>query len=152
MSSKKAVKLIRANAKKTKKTIRDPRFDDLSGEFNETYFNKSYSFISDIRSREKEKVQKQLKKESDPEKKTQLKGLLMRMNQKEQSDKAKAEKVEREKKRNQEERERVKQGKTPFYLKESEKKKLDLADKYKELSIAARSTSTSTRSARRTPL
>ena len=39
-------------------------------------------------------------------------------NQKEQSEKAKAEKIEKEKKRNQEERELVKQGKTPFYLKQ----------------------------------
>ena len=33
---------------------RDPRFDDLSGEFNETYFKQSYGFLSDIRLREKQ--------------------------------------------------------------------------------------------------
>ena len=32
----------------------DPRFDDLSGEFRETHFKQSYSFISDIRRRGKQ--------------------------------------------------------------------------------------------------
>jgi hypothetical protein len=33
---------------------RDPRFDDLSGEFNEHYFKSNYSFLFDIKAREKE--------------------------------------------------------------------------------------------------
>ena len=33
---------------------RDPRFDDLSGEYNEVHFNKNYDFLSDIRKREKQ--------------------------------------------------------------------------------------------------
>ena len=33
---------------------RDPRFDDLSGRFNENMFEKAYSFLDDIRSQEKE--------------------------------------------------------------------------------------------------
>ena len=33
---------------------RDPRFDDLSGEFNESYFKQSYGFLSDIKLREKQ--------------------------------------------------------------------------------------------------
>jgi ribosomal RNA-processing protein 36 len=33
---------------------RDPRFDNLSGKFNENMFEKAYSFLDDIRSQEKE--------------------------------------------------------------------------------------------------
>lgn len=33
---------------------RDPRFDDLSGQFNETIFNQTYGFLSGIKQREKE--------------------------------------------------------------------------------------------------
>jgi len=33
---------------------RDPRFDDLSGEFKESYFKQSYGFLSDIKLREKQ--------------------------------------------------------------------------------------------------
>ena len=32
---------------------RDPRFDDLSGEFNETIYRSTYSFLGDVREREK---------------------------------------------------------------------------------------------------
>ena len=32
---------------------RDPRFDDLSGEFDEAKFKKSYKFLDDIKDREK---------------------------------------------------------------------------------------------------
>jgi len=33
---------------------RDPRFDDLSGEFSESYFKQSYDFLSDVKLREKQ--------------------------------------------------------------------------------------------------
>ena len=33
---------------------RDPRFDDLSGRFNESMFEKAYSFLNDIRSQERQ--------------------------------------------------------------------------------------------------
>lgn len=32
-----------------KKNSRDPRFDSLSGNFNEILFNKSYEFLNDYR-------------------------------------------------------------------------------------------------------
>lgn len=35
-------------------TIRDPRFDERSGTFNEDLFKKSYSFIEDVKEREKQ--------------------------------------------------------------------------------------------------
>ena len=33
---------------------RDPRFDDLSGDFREETFDKNYEFLSDIKEREKQ--------------------------------------------------------------------------------------------------
>lgn len=35
-------------------TLRDPRFDDLSGEYKPEIFEKTYKFIKDIKHREKE--------------------------------------------------------------------------------------------------
>ena len=32
---------------------RDPRFDDLSGEYNDTIFQKTYGFLADVKQREK---------------------------------------------------------------------------------------------------
>lgn len=34
-------------------TLRDPRFDDLSGEYKPEIFEKTYKFIDDIKQREK---------------------------------------------------------------------------------------------------
>lgn len=36
------------------KVARDPRFDDLSGEYNPEVFDKTYQFLNDIRAKEKE--------------------------------------------------------------------------------------------------
>jgi len=33
---------------------RDPRFDDLSGSYNEAYFTQAYGFLSDVKEREKQ--------------------------------------------------------------------------------------------------
>lgn len=35
------------------KVARDPRFDDLSGEYNPEIFDKTYQFLNDIRAKEK---------------------------------------------------------------------------------------------------
>ena len=34
--------------------LRDPRFDDLSGEYKEEYFDRNYSFLQDVKAKEKE--------------------------------------------------------------------------------------------------
>ncbi|CAG2213673.1 RRP36 [Mytilus edulis] len=54
MSSKRPVRLSKESDPAKKKMTRDPRFDDLSGEYNESYFKSNYSFLYDIKSREKE--------------------------------------------------------------------------------------------------
>nr|XP_022334422.1 ribosomal RNA processing protein 36 homolog isoform X1 [Crassostrea virginica]XP_022334423.1 ribosomal RNA processing protein 36 homolog isoform X1 [Crassostrea virginica]XP_022334424.1 ribosomal RNA processing protein 36 homolog isoform X2 [Crassostrea virginica] len=133
ISSKKPVPRLKRTAPAKKKVTRDPRFDDLSGEYREELFSRSYGFLDDIKSREREKVQKSLKKEKDPEKKQELQYLLNRMKQQEQaSDKKDQQKrIERDWKKK--EQVRVKEGKTPFYLKKSERRKLELAEKYREL-------------------
>ncbi|CAG2253186.1 PLRG1 [Mytilus edulis] len=79
MSSKRPVRLSKESDPAKKKMTRDPRFDDLSGEYNESYFKSNYSFLYDIKSREKEKIKKTMKKEKDPEKKVELKMLYNRM-------------------------------------------------------------------------
>jgi len=134
MSSKKPVKIIRDHVKKNKCVTRDPRFDDLSGEYSETFFNTAYSFIGDVKQREKEKLEGKLKKEKDPENKEKLQFLINRMTQQEKSERQKEQRQEQEQKFKKQERELVKEGKTPFYLKKSDKKTLELAEKFKELS------------------
>uniref|UniRef100_A0A8C6YZ20 rRNA biogenesis protein RRP36 n=1 Tax=Nothoprocta perdicaria TaxID=30464 RepID=A0A8C6YZ20_NOTPE len=79
MSAKKRVPFLRRVVPVTKKVGRDPRFDDLSGEYNPEIFLKTYGFLDSIKKREKEMVQKQLKKCRNVEEKEKLQQLLRRM-------------------------------------------------------------------------
>merc|ERR1712002_465554 len=45
------------------KIIRDPRFDDLSGEFDEKIFRNTYGFMADVKTKEKLKLKKMIKRE-----------------------------------------------------------------------------------------
>ncbi|XP_068009715.1 ribosomal RNA processing protein 36 homolog [Melanerpes formicivorus] len=133
MSAKKPVPFLRQVVPVRKKVHRDPRFDDLSGEYKPEIFMKTYSFLDSIKKQEKEMVQKQLKKCRDAEQKEKLQRLLSRMTQQEQAQKQQQKLRERELSLKRQQRELAKQGKKPFFLKKSEKRKLELAEKYAEL-------------------
>ncbi|PFX17444.1 ribosomal RNA processing protein 36 homolog [Stylophora pistillata] len=133
LSSKKPVPRLRQVIPVKKKMARDPRFDELSGTFNQEMFDKAYSFLDDVKANEKKKLQKEVQKTKQPERKLQLESLLKRMDQQEATKKAAAQKRDVERKRKKAELELVKQGKTPYYLKKSDKKKLELAEKFKKL-------------------
>eukprot|EP00076_Gallus_gallus_P007127 XP_003640938.4 ribosomal RNA processing protein 36 homolog [Gallus gallus] len=133
MSAKKPMPFLRQVVPVTKKVHRDPRFDDLSGEYNPEIFMKTYSFLDTIKKQEKEMVQKQLKKCRNVEQKEKLQQLLNRMTQQEQAQKKQQKRRERELTLKRQQRELAKQGKKPFFLKKSEKRKLELAEKYAEL-------------------
>ncbi|KAK7469612.1 hypothetical protein BaRGS_00036341 [Batillaria attramentaria] len=114
VSSKRKVSVVR-DMPGVSGVTRDPRFDDISGEFRQDIFERDFSFIDDIKSLEKKKVQKQLKKERREEKKEKLKRLLNKMDWKKK------------------EKAMVKEGKAPYFLKKSDKTKLELAEKFKTL-------------------
>ncbi|XP_075605661.1 ribosomal RNA processing protein 36 homolog [Balearica regulorum gibbericeps] len=133
MSAKKPVPFLRQVVSVTKKVHRDPRFDDLSGEYKPEIFMKTYSFLDSIKKQEKEMIQKQLKKCRNAEQKEKLQQLLNRMTQQEQAQKKQQKLRERELSLKRQRRELAKQGKKPFFLKKSEKRKLELAEKYAEL-------------------
>nr|XP_025959969.1 ribosomal RNA processing protein 36 homolog isoform X1 [Dromaius novaehollandiae] len=133
MSAKKPVSFLRQVVPVTKKVQRDPRFDDLSGEYNPEIFLKTYSFLDSIKKQEKEMIQKQLKKCRNVEQKEKLQQLLKRVTQQEEEQKKKQKWRERELSLKRQQRELAQQGKKPFYLKKSEKRKLELAEKYAEL-------------------
>ncbi|KAF1441190.1 hypothetical protein FQV07_0013521, partial [Pygoscelis papua] len=133
MSAKKPVPFLRQVVSVTKKVHRDPRFDDLSGEYKPEIFMKTYSFLDSIKKQEKEMIQKQLKKCRNVEQKEKLQQLLNRMTQQEQAQKKQQKLRERELSLKRQRRQLAKQGKKPFFLKKSEKRKLELAEKYAEL-------------------
>jgi len=133
MSSKKPVSRLRQVIPVKKRMTRDPRFDELSGTFNQEKFEKAYSFLDEVKANEKKQLQRELQKTKQPERKQQLDSLLKRMDQQEAAKKSLDTKREADRKRKKAELELVKQGKRPFYLKKSVKKKLELAGKFQKL-------------------
>ncbi|XP_050536769.1 ribosomal RNA processing protein 36 homolog isoform X2 [Daktulosphaira vitifoliae] len=112
----------------------DPRFDSLYGEFDRRIFDKNYSFLQKIQSKEKKKLEKKLRSKNCPaEKKESAKFLLQRMeNQEREKHKLTAKdnlQIEQKKKRLQD----LKEGKKPQFLKKSESKILQLVGQYEEL-------------------
>ncbi|XP_068444805.1 ribosomal RNA processing protein 36 homolog [Clinocottus analis] len=134
ISSKRRAPFLRQVVSVKKPTLRDPRFDDLSGEYKPEIFEQTYKFINDIKQREREIVHKKLKKmKKNSEKKEKLQFLLKRMDNQERARKSREQQRERELQLKRQQRERANEGARPFFLKNSEKKKLELAEKYQEL-------------------
>ncbi|XP_046557875.1 ribosomal RNA processing protein 36 homolog [Haliotis rubra] len=132
-SSKKPVSIYREVISVKKKVTRDPRFDDLSGKYNEAIFKSSYAFLDDVKQREKEKLAKQLKKTKNDQKKKELQYLINRMEQQASADKQKQKRKELEKDWKKKELGRVVEGKNPYFLKKGDLRKLELAERFKEL-------------------
>ncbi|XP_017894095.1 PREDICTED: ribosomal RNA processing protein 36 homolog isoform X3 [Capra hircus] len=161
MSAKVRVPFLRQVVPISKKVARDPRFDDLSGEYNPEVFDKTYQFLDDIRAREKELVKKQLKKRRSGEEHEKLQHLLQRMVRRSEygaggdsqslpftcltplisAPQEQQEMAQKERKRQQElrlalkqeRRAQAQQGHRPYFLKKSEQRQLVLAEKFKEL-------------------
>lgn len=133
ISSKQRVPFLRKVVPVKKPILRDPRFDDLSGEYKPEIFSQTYKFINDIQDREKKMVKKKLNKTNSDAKKDELKFLLKRMENQERERKRKEQQREKELLFKRKQRELVGQGHRPFFLKKSDKKKLELAEKYKDL-------------------
>ncbi|XP_043763436.1 kelch domain-containing protein 3 isoform X3 [Cervus elaphus] len=133
MSAKVRVPFLRQVVPVSKKVARDPRFDDLSGEYNPEVFDKTYQFLDDIRAREKELVKKQLKKRRSGEEHEKLQQLLQRMEQQEMAQKERKRQQELHLALKQERRAQAQQGHRPYFLKKSEQRQLVLAEKFKEL-------------------
>ncbi|KAM9770714.1 ribosomal RNA processing protein 36 homolog isoform 1-T2 [Menidia menidia] len=134
ISAKRPAPFLRQVVPVKKATLRDPRFDDLSGEYKPEIFEKTYKFINDIKHKEKETIKKQLKRsKKSVQQKEKLQFLLKRMENQERAREIREQQRERELQFKREQRERANQGARPFFLKKSEKKKLQLADKFQEL-------------------
>ncbi|XP_073525078.1 ribosomal RNA processing protein 36 homolog [Phyllobates terribilis] len=133
MSSKKPVPFLRKVVPAKKRMQRDPRFDDLSGEFKPEVFEKTFGFLDDIKKKEKETLEKKLQKTRDPALREPLIQLLRRMDQQEKAAKQKQRLREKEAEFKRQQRERAQQGKKPLYLKKSDIRKLELVDQYQEL-------------------
>lgn len=133
MSAKVRVPFLRQVVPISKTVARDPRFDDLSGDYNPEVFDKTYQFLNDIRAKEKQLVKKQLKKHRSGEEHEKLQQLLQRMEQQEMAQQERKQQQELRLALKQEQRALAQQGHRPYFLKKSEQRQLVLAEKFKEL-------------------
>ncbi|KDR24145.1 ribosomal RNA processing protein 36 homolog [Zootermopsis nevadensis] len=135
MSSKTAGNLD-VPSKKT--AIRDPRFDNLCGSFNEKAFYHSYAFLNHVRAKEKEQLKEELKTQTDSKRIENIKYLLQRMDNQEREERKQKKKLDREREQQNARIEMLQQGKKPVYQRKSEKRVLDLVEQYEELKEAGK--------------
>ena len=137
-SSKARVPAVRDVVGVPKVIRRDPRFDGVSGTYDEKAWKKNYKFVGDIKSSEKAQLKEQLHKETDPAEKKKLKLLLQRVQNQEKAEKMKEKKEAEAQIEREENIARLKQGKKPIYKTKSFKKKEELAEKFMELKESGR--------------
>ena len=132
-SSKRPVSRFQQVVEIPKSKARDPRFESLTGKFDERVFDKQYAFVFDLRKQEIEEMRKQLRKEKDQTVAEELKRKIARGTQelKMREKKERRSKLEQDWKRK--ERDAVKQGKKPFFLKQGDKKLLEHLDRFENL-------------------
>ena len=116
-----------------RKATRDPRFDPMSGAYDETRFSKSYAFLEEYRSNEANQLKAELKKVRNEKKRAKLQVQLSKLASVSQVQKQKLDAIKRKQELKQVSRELVQQGHKPFYFKKSDLKKIELAAKYQEL-------------------
>ncbi|KAI9296277.1 ribosomal RNA processing protein 36 [Neoconidiobolus thromboides FSU 785] len=117
----------------TSKNLRDPRFDNLSGKFNEDLFKKSYSFVNEIKANEMQELKTKVSKTKDPLLKEKFSKQLNAELSKLAAEKQKEDRTILKRKIRSEEKDMVKQGKTPFYLKKSAIRQLELTQKFNQM-------------------
>ncbi|KAL1601621.1 rRNA biogenesis protein rrp36 [Paraconiothyrium brasiliense] len=131
-SSKKAVSRKRQVVDAKKPKFRDPRFD-TGPQPDDNTLHKRYAFLNDYKQSEMNELRDAIKKTKNEADKEKLKKKLTSMESqlKAQRNKDQQQDVLREHKKK--ERELVKQGKTPFFLKKSEQKKMALVERFQNM-------------------
>jgi ribosomal RNA-processing protein 36 len=133
MKSNRPVRRLRIDANNTTRKFRDPRFTEGSGKLDHDKFHQNYAFLDEYQEDEVNALGRALKKTKNVDKREELKAELLKRKQ-ELTERRRSLKVKaRLQAAKQEEREKVKNGKTPFFLKRSAKKQIALEERYDEL-------------------
>ncbi|KAK9249004.1 hypothetical protein V1506DRAFT_526683 [Lipomyces tetrasporus] len=133
VSAKKPVSRFRDVVEVPKIVRRDPRFESISGKFNEAQFRKNYAFLDEYREAELRNMGERLKKTKDTNQIQDLQREYQSLDSKLNSSKRKDFERQVLKEHEKKEKELVKQGKKPFYLKRADKRKLVLTKKFSEM-------------------
>ncbi len=116
LSSKRPVSTFRNILPVKKQEFIDPRFSSAFGEYKPDRFRKSYSFINDMRMKEKEALSLELKQEEDAERREAIKSALSRLKQQIKSYNESEKKKEFEESVKKKAMQEAKQGKRPHFI------------------------------------
>lgn len=132
MSSKRPVGRSREAVEVVKVEKRDPRFDpdNSSRPSDSSRARKNYSFLEAYKQDEMRILKESIKKEKDPNAKAKLEKMLASMQSREQASKERERRARVLAEYKQKEKAAAKDGKVPYHLKEAEKNKLYLKDKF----------------------
>ncbi|XP_043255085.1 ribosomal RNA processing protein 36 homolog [Colletes gigas] len=133
MSAKKPVSRFREVVYVKKNIPRDPRFDSLCGNFDQTKFKKAYGFLTDVKQNDLEKLKKQLNETEDPKMIKKIKYLIERLENQLREERKKGKQQERMGTEKKEIAESIKRGEKPVFKKKTERRVLDLVSQYEEL-------------------
>jgi len=133
LSSKIPVSRFRVVVPSKKQPAKDPRFSEKYGRFKEESFNKAYAFLEDYKDSEIKELKAQITKEKDPEQLENLQKGLNIMSERRKTEKRKEEQKKRLQVWSKQEKLKIGQGKSPYFLKKSDAKELELVDKFNEL-------------------
>ncbi|KAK3169446.1 hypothetical protein OEA41_008829 [Lepraria neglecta] len=131
LSSKKAVSRKRSVVPTKKLDVRDPRFEPLTGPFDEQKTKKNYAFLDTYRDSEMSELKAAIRKTKDAEAKEKLKRAFLSMESRKKAQERKDQEQEVLRKHRREEKGKIEKGKKPFYLKGSEQKKLALEERFR---------------------
>lgn len=131
ITSRKPVPRFREVIQAPKRVIRDPRFESLCGQFEESKFKSAYSFLYNEKlpaeCRELQKIVK--KRDGDEDAEADLSRIEKQLKEEEERRKQATKTAQMKSKQ----KEALKKGNKPFYLKKSEMRKEELIDKFNEL-------------------
>ncbi|CZR58906.1 related to rRNA biogenesis protein rrp36 [Phialocephala subalpina] len=133
ISSKKAVSRRREVVEVKKREVRDPRFESLAGQVDESKVRKAYAFLDDYREDEMKELKAAMKTTKDEDAKEKLKRALSSMESRKKAQLKQKKEQEILEQHRKQEKELVRQGKKPFYLKTAEQKRRVLLDQFGSL-------------------
>lgn len=130
--------LSKRKRKERESKIRDPRFDRRCGDYSSAQFRENFEFVFDLKTDELKTLKQQLKECRDTEERERLKFVIQRT----QNQLREHQKQLVINKRNAEEKGEIEkarsEGRRPFYVKKSEKRMVELVDKFEELKESGR--------------
>ena len=133
-STKRAVSRFREVIATPSTKSRDPRFDPLCGTLNPAHFDTKYAFIDEYKKSEMQMLQDKIGAEKDLVEKKRLQMLVSRLTSQQHAKQQTTHRKSLERTWKHREMDLVrKTGKKPYYLKDSDKKKLEMIDKFEKV-------------------